>query len=179
MRRQTGKVWKPPTLPDYHPAQEPLIANQKVMISGLIHFSAEWTPTFAPLVGFPLYNVLTVTIHNAARPAMAQLLAYEEKLPASEAVRAQRGRARLLRVFGHLTCWWGLVQAFAFLQANEWSIHGDSHWWLEMAKFGGMFVAGLIFLRLARKFQRRAAPVPNPRRAADVRPQGNCRKQPP
>ncbi len=125
VRRRTGEVWTPPTLPDHGEPRE-LIANQKKMISGLIHFSAGWSPTFTPLVPFPLYNVLTVTIHHAARPALTQLTAYEQQLPADRFVQTRRRRTRWLRAVGHLTCWWAWVQALAHLAAKRLERSGKS-----------------------------------------------------
>lgn len=80
IRRQTGECWFPPTLPDYSPPGWSIVPGKKVAASGLIYYSSDWTPAFSPLDSFPIYDVLRFTVRRAARPALKQLLTFEEAL---------------------------------------------------------------------------------------------------
>ncbi|WP_141666394.1 hypothetical protein [Streptomyces avermitilis] len=74
-RNQTWRSEIPPSLPDY-----PLEKPEANPVIGLIHFSADWEPTFTrtPVTSSPWQNLFT-QLTRGLRPAFDQLASHEEK----------------------------------------------------------------------------------------------------
>jgi hypothetical protein len=73
VRRDTGVIWEPPTLPDH--AGRRMVTSR---IRGLIYFTPRWTAVFAPLERPPiLENQLMGALDRSMWPAAVQLTDYE------------------------------------------------------------------------------------------------------
>lgn len=90
--RKTGKLWSPPSLPEYsYEGQELAVRN----IKGAIYFSYRWVPVFVdlsfpgmvlPVVIGSFYDTLRGSLRIGLLPALRQLAAYE-RIPANRAGR--------------------------------------------------------------------------------------------
>jgi hypothetical protein len=156
-----GRV-APAQLPDFRAPARMGNEGRRNAISGLIHYSADWTPTFTPLSTFMFYDVLRAAVRLAADPALNQLRAYEETLPLDPIRQVRRGRARILRVVGHLTCLYGFTSAWFGVGIRHWHLTDHRDW--SGVVFGVVaFALGLFELYVSRDFRRRSAPLPTTR----------------
>ncbi|MBB5953954.1 hypothetical protein FHS29_000524 [Saccharothrix tamanrassetensis] len=160
VRRETGRVWTPPSLPDHREG-----GKSRDGIRGLISFAGNWEPTFHAV--FP--TVFRDPLKRALVPVYDRLTAYEDDLPVSRAVALRQRRGEVIHALGLCLVAFAVIRlGFAVwrLIGYDGDLESCGHRLYVIVPAVVVLLCGWSAARLGRRITLRAAPVPRRARAS-------------